>query len=114
MSEEYNYKNLIELKEDVDENTVRIIRDLCLDLYNKGEGKVELLEHSLRKFDMVTNEKGKHNLMIGVGLVVDYNIFTDNVKLWYWEEPNKFECGDILACMYEEGVLGSLKNKKAV
>ncbi len=109
-----DYKNIIELKDSVDEATASFIKELCLKVYNKPAERTKIIEHSIRKFDIVTNEEGRVNLLAGVGLMPDYKIFTDNVKSWYWEEPNKFECGDILACMYEEGVLSPELNKKAI
>ncbi len=96
MSKEYNYKNSIELKDEVDEKTALRIRDLCLDVYNKGEERVKLVEHSLRRFDMVTDSEGKGNLMVAVSMLTGDDFFLNNIKYWHWEEPNDFECGDIL------------------
>ncbi len=91
------YKNLIELKDDVSDELAKEIRQRCFEAYNKGEQRVELVMHSTRKFDMVTDRSGKSNLMVGVAIMTGDDIFTDNAKMWYWYEENEFESGDILA-----------------
>ncbi len=96
-----DYKNIIELKDGVDKDLSKEIKNICLEIYNKGEQLVKLVNIDDKRFELVTDEKGKNNLLIGVGLVQRNKIVLDNMKSWYWEEPNKFECGDILGFIRE-------------
>ncbi len=97
----YDYKNIIKLKDDVDEALANKIKAICLELYNKGQNLVKLVEVEKNHFELVSNKSGKNNLLIGMGLAQRDDLVLNNIKYWYWQEPNKFECGDILNSIRE-------------
>ncbi len=108
-----DYKNIIELKDGTDEKLSKTIKEFCLEVYNKGEEKVKLIDIDDRHFELVTDEEGKGNLLVGLGLAQRNTLLLNNIESWYWEEPNKFECGDVLACMREVGLIDKSNRKLA-
>ncbi len=69
-----DYKNIIELKDGVDKDLSKEIKNICLEIYNKGEQLVKLVNIDDKRFELVTDEKGKNNLLIGVGLMMSANL----------------------------------------
>ncbi len=92
----YLYKNIVILKDDVDTNLEKNIKDVFLDLYNKKENLVTLVDVSDKHFELLTDKKGEESIINGIQLAIENKLISNNVKLWFWKEYNQAMCFDIL------------------
>ena len=90
------YREIIELKKDISNETLSKIKDICISAHYNRAGKVDIMELSEHCFVFQGEEVDYGCLILGYLELDDIKIFKDNVISWMWEDEDPDESCDLL------------------
>ena len=90
------YREIIELKKDISNETLSKIKDICISAHDNRAGKVDIVELSEHCFVFQDEEVDYGCLILGYLELDDIQIFKDNVISWMWEDEDPNESCDLI------------------